>query len=317
MTTWGLVATVKAPAEDILRFAAYHLEAGAHRIYIYLDAPNPTAQTALRDHPKCRVKLCDASHWQSHKTGRPDKHQLRQSINATRAYRRATEVDWLIHMDVDEFLVPEHSVADSLGALPQRMRTARVRPMEALARSAGETGPQAFKAFIPNGPERTAIVQEIYPTFGPFVKGGFVSHVAGKIFARTGMKGVRMRIHNAMEDQQPIKEEAALPEIALAHCHAASWPAWRRAYAYRRDKGSYRAELLSATPEPQGGMNLHRLFGLLESEEGDTGLRTFFDEVCADTPLLRQRLADHGLLRLHDLALADKRKRHFGDVPVQ
>ena len=42
-TTWGIVSTIKAPAKDILTFAAYHLDLGAHRVYIYLDAPDTRA----------------------------------------------------------------------------------------------------------------------------------------------------------------------------------------------------------------------------------------------------------------------------------
>ena len=115
LPTWGLVATIKAPAEDILRFAAYHLEAGAHRLRLYLDAPFPEAQAVLAKHPKIQVTLCDADHWKRLNGGRPPMHQPRQTINATHAYSAETEVDWLIHMDVDEFLVSDAPVAQHLG----------------------------------------------------------------------------------------------------------------------------------------------------------------------------------------------------------
>ena len=118
MTTWGVVATIKADTATILRFAAYHLELGAHRIYIYLDTPNPEAQELLRAHPKARVIRCDDGYWKRHNGSRPEMHQPRQTLNATRAYNRAQEVDWLMHMDVDEFLVPSGRISDLLGALP-------------------------------------------------------------------------------------------------------------------------------------------------------------------------------------------------------
>ena len=106
MTKWGIVATIKADTATILRFAAYHLDLGAHRIYVYLDDANPEAQEALREHPKCRVVRCDDGYWDRQNNGkRPPMHQPRQTLNATRAYNRATEVDWLMHMDVDEFLM--------------------------------------------------------------------------------------------------------------------------------------------------------------------------------------------------------------------
>ena len=46
-----------------------------------------------------------------------------------------------------------------------------------------------------------------------------------------------------------------------------------------------------------GSVNLHTLLSTLEDSEGDPGLRRFFDEVCADTPALCDRLAAEGLLR--------------------
>ena len=88
-TKWGLVATILAPADEIRRFAAYHLEAGAHRLYLFLDAENPEAFDSLKAHPKIRVVTCDDAYWQKLCGKRPQKHQVRQSQNAPRAYNRA------------------------------------------------------------------------------------------------------------------------------------------------------------------------------------------------------------------------------------
>ncbi|MBW4707930.1 glycosyltransferase family 2 protein [Roseobacter sp. YSTF-M11] len=310
---WGLCATVKAPAADVLRFAAFHLSAGAHRIHICLDAPNPGAFAALKAHPKCRVTQCDDAYWQQVKGHRPAKHQIRQSFNATRTYRRVRDVDWLIHMDVDEFLVSELPVASALAALPQNIQSARTRPMEALAPSDAATFPDAFKKFLPNGPARLETAMRLYPTFGAYVKGGFVSHVAGKLFVRTGLPDMKIRIHNAQQNEQMNPRSTELDQVALAHCHASNWQAWRDAYQYRFEKGSYRANLAPAIPEADGGLTLHALFKTIRAHEGEHGLRTFFDEVCADTPEHRSRLEKEQLLVVHDLALETHLKTHFPD----
>ena len=39
MTRWGSVAKILAPTLNVLRFAAYHLDAGAHSLFVYLDDP--------------------------------------------------------------------------------------------------------------------------------------------------------------------------------------------------------------------------------------------------------------------------------------
>mgnify|MGYP000364415977 CR=1 FL=1 len=304
-TTWGLCATILAPTEDILRFAAYHLDAGAHRLYLYLDAENPTAAAVLKGHPKIRVTTCDDAYWQN-RGKRPVKHQARQNVNATHAYNRRAECDWLIHMDVDEFLVSARPVAALLGELPHDVLTARSRPMEALAGDG-----TAFKGFVPPGPKRDVIVQSLYPIYGAYVKGGFMSHVAGKLFVRTGLPDVTVRIHNTFQGDTMNPAEVELEQIELAHVHIKSWATWLAAYRYRLKHGSYRAELAPSRAQANNGMNLHALLNQIEAEAGQDGLRAFFAEVCADTPQLRARLQDHGLLRQVRLDLDAKVAQHF------
>jgi hypothetical protein len=260
----------------------------------------------LKAHPKIRVVTCDDAYWQKLCGKRPQKHQVRQSQNATRAYNRADDVDWLIHMDVDEFLVAEHPVGEVLAALPAAQKIARIRTMEALAGDA-----TAFKSFIPNGPQRAQIVSALYPTYGEYVKGGFLSHLAGKVFVRTGMADVRLQIHNVFQNDAMIEGPEQQPGIDLAHLHAKSWPDWLAAYRYRLEKGSYRSDLAPNRPRDRGGLSMHELFSMIEAEGGEAGLRAFFNEVCADTPELRATLKAKGLLRLADLDLDAKVSCHF------
>ncbi|WP_120504758.1 glycosyltransferase family 2 protein [Sulfitobacter mediterraneus] len=306
MTTWGLSATILAPAAEILHFTAYHLEAGAHRLYLYLDDDNPAAFDALKAHPKVRVTHCDDSHWDRLGMKRPRKHQVRQSANATHAYQRAGDVDWLIHMDVDEFLVPQRPIADALSACPANQTIARIRPMEVLAGDG-----TAFKAFIPNGPDRAGTVRALYPTYGAYVKGGFLSHLAGKLFVRTGLPDVRVQIHNAFQNDEMLKGPEQHTDIDLAHLHAANWDAWIAAYRFRVAKGSYRAELAPNKPRDKGGLSMHELLTTVEAEDGEAGLRAFFDELCADTPQMRDKLAGFGLLKRANLGLKATLSTHF------
>ena len=304
MTTWGVVATVKAPRGEILDFAAHHLELGAQRVYLYLDAPDPGTLAALKTHPKVRVVACDDAYWQR-QGRRPVKHQVRQGRNATHAYRRRAEVDWLAHVDVDEFLWPETRVADALAALPSGVLSARVHPMEALAGDG-----TAFKALIPKA-DRAEVTARLYPTYGAHLRAGFLSHVAGKLFVRTGLEGVELRIHNMFVGEAQNPHSVDLGQVALCHLHARPFGQWLDSYRYRLSRGSYRAELPPARPRAEGGLTLHELFGALEAAGGEAALRGFFDEVCADSPSLRDRLAREGLLRHIDLELSASRRRQF------
>lgn len=305
MATWGLVSTILAPTEEVLRFAAYHLELGAHRLFIYLDDANEDTHKALKTHPKIRVIRCDETYWKR-RGGRPDTHQVRQTKNANHAYRRKEDIDWLAHIDVDEFLVPERSVSAALGEVPATARVARTRPMEQLAGGDGT----AYKAFLPQGPQHMPTLQRLYPNFAEYLRGGFLSHSGGKIFLRKGLQGVHMRIHNAFEGPLKIEDGAVLDDVPLAHRHAQSWAAWQARYRYRLAHGSYRPGL-DRKRTRNNSLSLHDLFTYLEDTQGEAGLRAFHDEVAADTPALRARLEAEGLLRIVPLDLETPRQTQF------
>jgi hypothetical protein len=308
--TWGLVATIKADTTDILNFAAHHLDLGAHRVHIYLDQDNPEAFAALKAHPKCRVTVCDADFWKRRGKSRPDAHQPRQSINATHCLNKRPQVDWLAHIDVDEFLWPATPLTAQLAALPDSTRSARVRPVEAMATDPADPpapGHMWFKGCSRFQGERRDQTTQIYPTYGAHLNGGFLSHVAGKVFVRTGLPDSSLRIHNAFFGKDKDPAPANLNDTMLCHLHAPDWARWRAAYRFRLQQGSYRDGL---KPPPASGaesLTMNALFTLLEAEQGEAALEAFFAEVCTATPDLRARLASHG--HLHDIALDLDRKR--------
>ena len=307
--TWGIVSTIKAGTQDILDFAAHHLELGAHRLYIFLDDPDPQTITALKPHPKVRVIACDEAHW-AKRGKRPDAHQSRQTQNATRAYRRPAEVDWLAHIDGDEFLWPETSVAEALASLPPDIHVARVRPLEALAPT--EPDPHApavcFKGMPILHEARGTVTSALYPEFAALIDDGFLSHVAGKLLVRTGLPGPRFRIHNFSSDGEKNPGQVELESVPLLHVHSDSWEAWRARFDYRHAHGAYRASLERKGPT---GLNLHEFFSALIESEGEAGLRRFYETLFKATPQHCAALHELGLLRIEDLGLAAKRSRHF------
>lgn len=313
--TWGVVATIKAPARDILNFAAHHLDLGARRVHVYLDAPNEQAEAALRAHPKCRVILCDDDYWRRRtRNGRPENHQPRQSINATHCLNKRPQVDWLAHIDVDEFLWSASPLAAQLARLSPDTISARVRPIEALAPEPYKKDAEPYRCYKScalSQAERRAQTNAIYPTYGPYLNGGFLSHVAGKVFVRTGLPDISLRIHNAFKNKILCDDVEELHELKLCHLHAATWDQWLAAYRYRLSHGSYRAELKPAPHSDGYTLNMHEFFQMLEAEGGEMALRKFFTEVCTATPDLCHRLADHRHLHSLNLDLDTKRTLHF------
>jgi len=306
---WGTVTTTNAPLPEILDFAAWHLELGAHRVYLYLDEHMPEAQAVLEAHPKLRVFRTDAAWWEK-RGRRPDKHQVRQGANARHANNRRPEVDWLAHIDTDEFLLPARSLAEQLAALPESCLCARVRPVEALA---GPGPVTRFKAFHLDPSARRTAAEDCFPTWGRHLSGGLLSHVAGKLFFRAGTKRLQIRIHNITLDGTENPGQQPLPDTELGHFHAADWEHFVRLYRFRLAQGSYRAELKPQVRQP-GALSLHDLFATIEDSGGEAALKRFHDEVCTATPRLIGALARNGLLRERRMDFAVLRARHFPGI---
>jgi hypothetical protein len=308
---WGIVATIKAPAPAILAFAAHHLDLGAHRIFVYLDDDNRAAFDRLKPHPKLRPVLTDEGYWAGLGMTRRAKHQSRQFENARHAYGRAGDLDWLCHIDVDEFLLPaQQSIAAQLAALPEDCFCARIRPIEALAPLTPEAPLHAKACALDRG-LRNRQTERLYPDYGAHLNGGFLSHVAGKLFYRCGVPDLKVNIHNITvgEVQNPGQQEMTGTE--LLHMHAKSWEAFIAAFHYRLDKGSYRAELKPSRPPAHGGLTLHEMFRAIHARDGEAGLRHFYTQVCTATPAHLAALQAEGLLRRPALDLQAAVARHF------
>ncbi len=312
--TWGIVATIKAPVREILTFVAHHLDLGADHLFIYLDNPNDAAQQALENHPNVTVTRTDHPYWKELGIKRPEKHQHRQTRNAKNAYASAGNLDWLTHIDVDEFLWPTTSVARHLADIPEDVFCARVRPAEVLSIDGQADLNKKLtycKDWMPPKGNRLELSQDIYPTYGQYLRGGFLSHLAGKVFLRTGAENVDIRIHNIHRDGIENPDIVELRQMALVHFHATKLGKWLRTLPYRHESGSYRAEMRPAIPSDQGGLSLHEMFNMIRDHEGDNGLRAFFEEVCLATPRLRGKLSEHGLLKEYKLGLGRSLRKQF------
>ena len=319
---WGVVSTIKAPARDILEFAAYHLDLGAARVTICLDDDNPQAEAALNAHPKCQAVLTPRAYWMDTCGFVPKKHQVRQSQNASRVFAESTDLDWLAHIDVDEFICPNTTVDNALARLDPTVPLAHLAPVESLCIEEGLGLDPALtycKARPSTVSNASDVEADLYPNFGGYFKDGFVSHTAGKNLLRVGRPNVNFNIHRAFEvDKDGNKTEIkgqTLDDVALCHRHIESWDKWLAIMEFRMSKGSYREELDKKINPLTGRVGRHTLFSHLQ-KDGTKELRSFFDEVCLATPELRNRLSKHGLLRTYALDLSRKIEKHFPDFAL-
>ena len=226
MATWSLVATVKAPEEKLLAFAAYHLSLGAEHLWLFLDDPDQPVPELLARHPRVTVTRCDEAHWTRVGKKRPPAHQNRQAQNARYAYREQATSDWIVHIDVDEFILAPRPIAAILDATPRETIVMKLEPFEAMH------DPLLPDDIFTSREFRGALRHEYWPrrraALGPYrkvIRDGMLSHSVGKVIYRTGIPGLLPRLHTVMVDKEFVRTPDWHPEMQLLHFHAQDKPA--------------------------------------------------------------------------------------------
>lgn len=252
MAGWGVVSTMKAPEDKVLAFAAHHLSLGADHLWLFFDDPSQPIPRPLADHPRVTVTLCDENHWIRTSRKRPPQHQNRQTQNARLTYRELVTSDWIVHIDVDEFLLPARPIAAILDDAPAETIAMKLEPFEAMH------DPLLPDDIFTSREFRGALRHEHWPrrraALGPYrkvIRDGMLSHTVGKVIYRTRVAGLLPRLHAVMVNREFVKTPDWQPEVKLLHFHAQDRADWLARLPFRMTKGAYqfRPELQSFLAE--------------------------------------------------------------------
>lgn len=291
MVNWGLIATVKAPEEQVLAFVAHHLALGASRIWLYFDDPDDPAFARIAGLPRVTATRCTAWFW-AIRGGRPARHQRRQ-VHCGRDAQRKCRLDWLGHIDVDEFLHASYPMAEVLADIPAEVPSVRMESFEAMHNP--NLPDDIFTARQFRGPLRNQHLALHPAIFGPaaaLVSKGSLAHTLGKSFCRPRVRGLRLDLHvvflNKVQLHPPFH-----PDLCILHFHAQNPVAWRHALPFRLARGAYHHP-----PERQ----LQSYLAGASDEE----LRRFYKATMTLTPEKTALLQAHDRLVTADLTLRAK-----------
>lgn len=294
---WGTCTTVRAPLAQVLAFVAHHRALGARRIWLYFDDPEDPAADTLDGVRGVRVVRCDAQHWARRGVGkgrrqRPDTHQVRQVSNVGALYRN-TQLDWVCHLDIDEFLWPSRPVAEVLADAPSEAVALRMAPWEALHDPALPDDIFTARHFrrALKGPDYAALRQTVFGPYAEMLHAGALSHAAGKCFFRAGVMGLKPRIHTGDLNGERLVMRDVLPDIALLHFHAQDAQDWKARLPFRATAGAYRA---------------NPPFFVWYSTTDAAGIDAFHDRIQVARPEVLAALRAAGVLIEADLALRAK-----------
>lgn len=238
-TAWGICSTVKAPADQVRAFAAYHLSLGAAHIWLHFDTPDDPA-AALINHPQITVQRCTDAYWMDSIGKRPARHQNRQGRNMHRIYQIGA-LPWIAHIDVDEYILPTTSIAAALDKLPPEQSMLRMAPWEALHDPALPDDiftARHFRAAL-SGQRNADARSRAFGPYAPLLSNGVLSHSAGKCFFRTGLSRFEPRLHGAFRAGSRVPGGEFTPDIALLHFHAQDPKSWRDRLQFRLTRGAY------------------------------------------------------------------------------
>lgn len=193
---WSVVATASEPVPLVTAFVAACFARGAAEVHLYLDTPQPALEAVLARRPGCVLIHCDAAYWRAAPEGRPWAPSDRQRYNLQRAYD-SSQVDWLLHIDADEFLSTTGNVAAALADLPATCLVAQV-PVAERVYLAPPDPDDIFDGVFrrPSSLQLQAEVDAIDGSAARFLRQGMAGYPSSKAFFRTG-RGLQTDIHSA------------------------------------------------------------------------------------------------------------------------
>ncbi|MBT9382511.1 glycosyltransferase family 2 protein [Pseudooceanicola sp. CBS1P-1] len=298
---WGIVATLDGELHDIAHFAAHHLLTGADRLFLYLDPPDHGMAAVLARHPKIEVIQCDDAHWQRLGTARPDSAERRQARNASACYH-GCDLDWLVHLDGDDRLLPDRPFGAVLAALPRQVAVLDLPPVEQLS------GPApVYRLPTPDTPAGEALLAALYPTFGLHLPQGRLGPAQGRPAVRTGIRDCRLGLHYLIRRGAPVPNRALWQAGWLGRTLSRGAQDFHAGLEARLARGLY--------PRGKDRFGPGDLLEYLAGTEGEAALRLFHEEVLADTPDMRARLAAQGLLLDPGIDPEAQVRAVFGPLP--
>ncbi len=269
--SWGVVATANEPSALVAAFVAHFKSLGAQEVHIYVDRGTPDFELGplLKNTKGCKFTRATWANWKKvHGRLRPVQHVKRQLINAAHAYARCN-VDWLLHCDVDEFLMLEEDLGDALSLLPRDVEAAHIKNRER-AWLAGDPQTSIFSGVF-RVDTRVAIKGDLAPTglLAQATSNRFSGHRAGKSLLRTGLSHLpgihvpNMRLSDEVLDRGGKVKMAKIDTARLLHFDGLTPLHWQAKLAKR---------VLKIRTRLHGNHNLARKtqFELIRTHLGDT-----------------------------------------------
>ncbi len=211
------VSTIKDSRENIERFVARNLAAGADHMFVFLDGVGLEGEDFLRAQEHVTVVVTDPGYWGGSKT--LDNLNLRQVTNANLVNFLLAATGWadrLVHLDGDECL---HVDKDRLLAVPADVPLVGLTPWEAVSQFEQHGEVEYFKRLLEPG--ELMLLEAIGLLEAPKNRTYFRGHVRGRPAVRPSAELI-LRIHDAWAPDQSPLPALEEPGLHMLHYESAS-----------------------------------------------------------------------------------------------
>lgn len=194
------VSTVKDTLPNVQSFVADNLAGGVDHMVVFLDAPDAEVEGWLAGQEHVSYVVADDAWWGK---GRPKDLNARQRDHANIVRSLLTVVpgiDWIFHVDADEVVQVDRTVLDDL---PEKVRHARLLPLEAVSQMHWDGRPTWFKRLLPA--EDLHLLEVLGVLERPSNGALFHGHVEGKVGMRPSLDAW-LTLHRVVDaDREPLE----------------------------------------------------------------------------------------------------------------
>lgn len=177
----------------IVLHARYHRSQGARAPIYFLDAPqnySPEERALLSEY--ATIVPCDQTYWNAI-GGRPARPVLRQLVNL-RVARKMLDVQWILHIDIDEFFYVYDEGIDCIFDLPREISEIRIPNVERVLAFGKKTWTDGY---LRVRTQKTKLLEKHYGLSSGFFGLGMSNYFHGKSFVRNRPK-ITQSIHGAI-----------------------------------------------------------------------------------------------------------------------
>lgn len=253
--TFSVCTIAREEAAVLDRFVRFYLQAGAEKIFLNIDGPDPGFENP--DPARVEVRTVDDVFLEANGAPTPttDLSTKQRALYGIRF--RDLESDWMFFVDTDEFLTGPDSIGALLARAPSNIEALSVRNAEAVW-GPGDDLDEMFGCThfrLPLIGWREHCVWMLYGADAPLFRKGLLGHLIGKTFVRRGTQADIFGAHGPKRNGKDLKKQAhvvdpALSGYILAHYDAISFSRWREKLRIRID-GTITASRMGAQREMQ------------------------------------------------------------------